>query len=227
MTLALILLVGNLFAPTLRLDSLLAAGLALPQAPQSSPADQPPSQDQKPPTPDSNHQAPAQPPPETKPAPPPSAQKVSAKKHVARKKKNADCTPASAGGSSTDAAAGGAPADASSSAAKAPESCPPPMVVVDQGSTKEPTIQLVGGPAGAQAANQRNTANEKLATTEANLKKTADWQLNANQQDMISQIRQFMEQSRKALQAGDSERASTLAGKAQQLSEELVKPEKQ
>jgi hypothetical protein len=63
-----------------------------------------------------------------------------------------------------------------------------------------------------------------LATTESNLKKIAGQQLNSNQQDMVSQIRQFMEQSRAAVGDGDMERARTLAWKAQVLSEELVKP---
>ena len=65
-----------------------------------------------------------------------------------------------------------------------------------------------------------------LDTTEANLKKLAGKQLTANQQDMVSQTRQFVQQSKDAVEAGDLERARTLAWKAQVLSEELVKPEK-
>jgi iron uptake system EfeUOB component EfeO/EfeM len=63
-----------------------------------------------------------------------------------------------------------------------------------------------------------------LDTTEANLKKLAGKQLTPNQQDMVSQTRQFMQQSKAAVDAGDLERARTLAWKAQVLSEELVKP---
>jgi iron uptake system EfeUOB component EfeO/EfeM len=63
-----------------------------------------------------------------------------------------------------------------------------------------------------------------LDTTEANLKKLAGKQLTPNQQDMVSQTRQFMQQSKAAVEAGDLERARTLAWKAQVLSEELVKP---
>jgi hypothetical protein len=65
-----------------------------------------------------------------------------------------------------------------------------------------------------------------LAATEANLKKIAGQQLSSNQQDMVNQIRQFMEQSKAAVEAGDLERARTLAWKAQLLSDELVKPPK-
>jgi len=46
------------------------------------------------------------------------------------------------------------------------------------------------------------------------------------QQDTVSQIRQFMDQSKEALAGGDMERAHTLAWKAQLLSEDLVKPPK-
>jgi hypothetical protein len=65
-----------------------------------------------------------------------------------------------------------------------------------------------------------------LETTDANLKKIAGRQLNSNEQDIVSQIRQFMSQSKTAAGQGDMERARTLAWKAQLLSEDLVKPEK-
>ena len=42
----------------------------------------------------------------------------------------------------------------------------------------------------------------------------------------MNQVRQFMDQSKAAIDAGDLERARTLAWKAEVLSEELVKPEK-
>jgi hypothetical protein len=63
-----------------------------------------------------------------------------------------------------------------------------------------------------------------LAATETNLKKIAGQQLSSNQQEMVNQIRQFMEQSKAAAGDGDLERARTLAWKAQLLSDELVKP---
>ncbi len=65
-----------------------------------------------------------------------------------------------------------------------------------------------------------------LGATEQNLKKIAEMQLSEDQQDMVTQIRQFMEQSKTAVAAGDTERARTLAWKAQLLSEELVNPAK-
>lgn len=62
-----------------------------------------------------------------------------------------------------------------------------------------------------------------LGTTDANLKKISGRQLSPSQQDMVTQIRQFMDQSKHAVAAGDLERARTLAWKAQLLSEELLK----
>lgn len=99
-------------------------------------------------------------------------------------------------------------------------------MIVRQGGTSEPSIQLAGGAVGDQAAQQRHTANQMLGATEANLKKIAGHQLTPNQQDMVNQIRQFMDQSKSAVTAGDPERARTLAWKAQLLSEELVNPQK-
>jgi hypothetical protein len=85
---------------------------------------------------------------------------------------------------------------------------------------------LAGG-AGSDQAQQKNSANQMLGAAEENLKKMEGRQLTASQKDLISQIRQFMEQSRSAVQAGELDRAHTLAWKAQTLSEELIKPENQ
>lgn len=107
----------------------------------------------------------------------------------------------------------------------APTNCPPPKVIVRQGGTSEPSIQLGGGSGGGdQAAQQKNSANQLLGSTTENLKKIEGRQLTADQQDMVNQIKQFTEQSKSARDAGDLERARTLAWKAQRLSEELVKP---
>ena len=63
-----------------------------------------------------------------------------------------------------------------------------------------------------------------LGATETNLKQIAGRQLTSSQQDMVTQIKQFMEQSKAAAADGDLDRARTLAWKAQVLSQELVKP---
>jgi hypothetical protein len=87
----------------------------------------------------------------------------------------------------------------------------------------EPAIQLKGGTDADDASQQRST--EQLTTaTEENLKKIVGHQLSASQQDTVSQIKQFTEQAKAAVAAGDPERGHKLALKAQLLSEELVKP---
>ena len=65
-----------------------------------------------------------------------------------------------------------------------------------------------------------------LQSAEENLKKITGQQLSSNQRDMVTQVRQFMDQSKNASASGDLERARTLAWKAQLLSEELVNPQK-
>jgi hypothetical protein len=101
--------------------------------------------------------------------------------------------------------------------------CPPPKKVVRNGGSKEPSIELVEGTPSEQAAQQRSTDKLTSAINE-NLKKITGRQLTPSQQDMVNQINQFMEQSKKAVAAGDLERGHNLALKARLLSDELVKP---
>ncbi|HUO17388.1 MAG TPA: hypothetical protein VMX38_20570 [Verrucomicrobiae bacterium] len=98
--------------------------------------------------------------------------------------------------------------------------CPPKIKVVPHGGTSEPSIQLAGG----DQANQQRDTNQMLQSTEDNLKKIEGKQLTSDQQQMVNQVRQFMDQSKSAVHTGDLDRARTLAWKAQVLSEELVKP---
>lgn len=110
------------------------------------------------------------------------------------------------------------------SSTPAAKTCPPEKkTIVRQGGTAEPSIQLAGSD---QASQKRNSANQMLGSTEENLKKIAELQLSPAQKDTVSQIRQFVDQSKAALADGDVERGSTLAWKAQLLSEDLVKPQK-
>jgi hypothetical protein len=132
---------------------------------------------------------------------------------------------------SGSAAPNPAPSDAAATGnASTPETssattnCPPSKVIVKQGGTADPSIQLAGGAASKQTSQERDTANQMLGTTEANLKQIAGRQLTSSQQYMVNQIKQFMEQSKAAVADGDLDRARTLAWKAQVLSQELMKP---
>ncbi|MGC1449239.1 MAG: hypothetical protein WA830_04300 [Candidatus Sulfotelmatobacter sp.] len=215
----------------------------VPAGPQNAPQAAPASKaDETPATPDQGTAAAAQNPP-TPPQPPssakPPAQTASGQTRPAPAKKPRHKKKATTSPNCVSAPATGQPATGSTPAtdpvpadgapnpgsATAPTNCPPSKVIVRQGGTSEPSVQLAGGPAG-QTSHQRDTANQMLGTTEANLKKIAGRQLSSNEQDMVNQTRQFMAQSKAAFDAGDLERARTLAWKAQLLSEELVKPEK-
>ena len=122
---------------------------------------------------------------------------------------------------SGDSSAAGAPA---SPAPNPPPNCPPKKVIVRQGGTSDPSIQL-GGPAGSGPSHDHDNTNQMLASADANLKKLDGQKLTADQQDVVTQIRQFMDQAKTADVSGDPERARTLAWKAQLLSEGLVKPQ--
>jgi len=101
--------------------------------------------------------------------------------------------------------------------------CPPPKKVVRNGGSSEPQVQLTGGTAADQAS-QKSSTDQLRAATEENLKKVEERQLSPTQREMVSQIKEFMEQSKAAVAAGDLERGHNLALKAHLLSDELVKP---
>jgi len=203
------------------------------QAQQSAPTEppaNPQSQQEKPAT---------QQPPEAKPTTSTESSKKakhpsSATSKSRRKKKSSqDCriTTDPPAGAASSPETGGAAANPQTSdtrpeSSAAAKKCPPPKIVVHQGGTSEPTIQLAGG-APSQTPQARATAEPMLDATESNLKKLEGRQLSSAEQEMVTQIQQYVEQSKTAVAAGDVERARTLAWKAQTLSEDLVKPEKQ
>lgn len=106
--------------------------------------------------------------------------------------------------------------------ANAPGNCPPKKVIVHNGGTTDPTVQLAGGSSADKAS--RDSANQMLTVTQQNLKKLEGRNLSASERDVVTQIRGFMEQSKKDAASGDTARARTLAWKAQLLSEDLLKP---
>jgi hypothetical protein len=113
---------------------------------------------------------------------------------------------------------------ATNAGAAAAKPCPPPKVVVKNGGSDEPTVQLKENTTAEQASQERSTTEQLTAATEGNLKRIAGRQLTPSQQEMVNQVKEFMEQSKKAIAAGDLERGHNLAMKARLLSDELVKP---
>jgi hypothetical protein len=106
---------------------------------------------------------------------------------------------------------------------KASAADPPAKVVIRNGGTADPAVDLSPGLSKGQAANQRQNANQLLTATESNLKQLSGRTLSLPQQDTVKQIRTYMDQARKAVDAGDLERGHNLAFKAHLLSEDLVK----
>jgi hypothetical protein len=100
---------------------------------------------------------------------------------------------------------------------------PPRKIVIRQGSTPEPSAQLAPGMTQEQASHQRQNTEQLLATTETNLRQLAGRSLNSSQQETVGQIRNYMTGASSALKDGDTQRAHTLASKAQLLSDDLVK----
>jgi hypothetical protein len=162
---------------------------------------------------------------------PTSNPKSGAAKKVRSKKKGspAECDPAPANSNapaSNPATTSPQPAGAQSSPATDPaKNCPPEKTIVRKGGITEQSIQLAGGSAGDQAQ-KRDAANQMIAATEQNLYKLTGRQLSNAERDSVIQIRQFVDQSRTALTAGNLERAQTLAWKAKLLSEDLIDPKK-
>jgi hypothetical protein len=149
--------------------------------------------------------------------------KPSAKRHHSQKGIYPDCSNSSAAGSMKEDSTKERPTKTGSPSSAPSNPCPPPKKVVHNGGSDEPTIQLIGGTTADKASNERST-EQLTAATEENLKKIAGRQLNASEQETVSQIKQFMEQSKKAVASGDPERGHNLAMKARLLSDELVKP---
>ncbi|HUA13771.1 MAG TPA: hypothetical protein VMG31_00630 [Verrucomicrobiae bacterium] len=243
MTLAVILFVSFLYPLSAAPVSLAQPTSTQTAADQSSTAQSPAASTAQTPAP-----APEQPPAETgekaapaapaqSPAPaktssaPNKATTTAKRTHHARKKaasldcdSSAPATTKSAAGSPAQGTATAHLTPPSASTATAPSNCPPIKVIVRQGGTTDPSIELAGGSAGDQASRARNSARQMLAAAEHNLKTIAARGLTANQQAQVSQIQQFVRESKTASAAGDLDRARTLAWKAQTLSEELVKP---
>ena len=173
--------------------------------------------------------------PQPAPSPRPQNSPAPAKKRSHHKKTSTpDCStspePLKSPGNTPNGTAGstsagtGTAQSAPPASANAKNPCPPPKVVVKDGGSDEPSIELTRGTSEQQASQQRFTTEQLTTATEENLKKLAGRQMNASQQEIVSQIKQFMEQAKSAVADGDLERGHSLAMKADLLSEELLKP---
>lgn len=94
--------------------------------------------------------------------------------------------------------------------------------VVNNGGAREIRLQLTPTITAEQADQQRKETRNLLSISNENLKRISQLQLNANQQDMLQQVHNYMTQARSADKAGELQRAQTLASKARQLSDDLA-----
>ncbi len=96
-------------------------------------------------------------------------------------------------------------------------------VVVNHGGTSEALPQMAPVAPQHQDSEERRKAGQLLTATDSNLKSLLGRTLTSDQQATVAQARQFMGQSRAALDAGDLAQGFNLAYKANTLSEELLK----
>jgi hypothetical protein len=136
-----------------------------------------------------------------------------------KKAKTTDCATSSPSANSSAAKSGSA-----NTTAGAKKPCSPQKVIVKDGGSDEPIVQLKNDTPPAKASNELLSTEQLRLVTEDNLKKIADRQLTAKQQETVNQIKQFMDQSKDAVADGDLERGHNLAMKARLLSDELLNP---
>jgi hypothetical protein len=99
----------------------------------------------------------------------------------------------------------------------------PQKIVVREGGAREPAAQIAPDITPSEATRDRQNAERSLGSTDVQMKQLAGRTLNAQQQETVGQIRNYMQGARSALKEGDVRRAGTLADKAHLLVEDLVK----
>jgi hypothetical protein len=99
----------------------------------------------------------------------------------------------------------------------------PRKIVIHRGGASEPIAQILPGMTEEEASHQREAAEQLMASTESNLTQLTGRTLNPNQQEMVVQIRHYVDGARSALKESDTQRAHTLALKAYLLSDDMAK----
>jgi hypothetical protein len=99
----------------------------------------------------------------------------------------------------------------------------PRKILVREGGAREPAAQIAPDITPAEATRERQNAERLLGAADGHLKQLTGRPLNAQQQETVGQIRNYMQGARSALKEGDVRRAGTLAEKAHLLADDLVK----
>jgi hypothetical protein len=157
------------------------------------------------------------------PAPPTSTEQAPAETAPSADSKAPESTPKKkADAGSTGTCAAGVTAKRRKSTAPSSNSGPR-RIVVREGGASEPAAQIVPGMPPAEAARQRQNAENLLGSTGDQLEQLTKRTLDAQQQETVGQIRNYMEGARAALKEGDVQRARTLAEKGHLLADDLAK----
>jgi outer membrane biosynthesis protein TonB len=104
-----------------------------------------------------------------------------------------------------------------------PTATQPSKVIVRNGGAKETSPQIAPAMSKDYELHQRATTTQLLAATDVNVKKISGRQLPQAQQSVLDQIHTYVLQAKAASDAGDLERAHTLALKARLLSDDLAR----
>jgi hypothetical protein len=99
---------------------------------------------------------------------------------------------------------------------------PPATETAPAPAQPQPDASINAPMTNQQAERERQQTTSLLGSAESNLS-NIHRSLSVDEQNMISQIRNYIAQSRKAMTDGDLERAYNLANKANLLSSELMK----
>ncbi|MBZ5521274.1 MAG: hypothetical protein LAP21_03355 [Acidobacteriia bacterium] len=103
---------------------------------------------------------------------------------------------------------------------------PAPRIVIQQGGTSDPSAGAPVTPLQSHddAAHSQASTAQLTQSTEANVNAIQKRQLSADEQSVVTQIQDYVAQSKQATKDGDLVRARNLALKAHLLSDELAKP---
>jgi hypothetical protein len=102
------------------------------------------------------------------------------------------------------------------------QSTEPRKIVVREGGASEPAAQIAPGMSPEETTRRRQNTVQWLGSADGQLKQLAGRRLDAQQQETVGQIHNYMDGARSALKDGDVGRASNLAEKAHLLSDDLV-----
>ena len=176
-------------------------------------------------------QAPTIPAPEPAPQPPPEEPPVEAQPAPAPAETQPETTEAAEKPHPKKKPGKKPPAPPASTQGQQPAqaSAPPPAapaktskLIIQEGNSSNSPGQLAAGVGLEDPSAHKQTTEELLQSTQANLN-TINRPLSPEEQAMVAQIKDYMAQSRKATADSDTVRARNLALKAHLLSDELVK----